>query len=110
VSGILDADHNISPCLEKQLVLELELGVEVLELPEQLPGSVLSSHALLLKENVPNIAVECRRRQETPIHGGRHHPRGWRRVAAVRLQQAHVEDIMQTGALRELDAMSLPLA
>jgi hypothetical protein len=65
--GILVADHNISPRLEKQLVLKLELGVEVLELSERLPGSVLSSHALLLNENVLNIAAERRRRQETPI-------------------------------------------
>ena len=39
--GIGDTGHNISPPLSKQLVLELEVGLEILELLEQLPSSVV---------------------------------------------------------------------
>jgi hypothetical protein len=53
--GILHTVHNISPCLDKQLVLELKVRVEVLELLEPLPGGFLNRHSMPLDENVPDI-------------------------------------------------------
>jgi hypothetical protein len=53
--GILHTGHNISPHLDKQLVLELKVRVEVLELLEPLLGGFLNRHAVPLDENVPDI-------------------------------------------------------
>ena len=42
--GIMDAGNNISPRLRKQLVLELEVGVEVTKILEGFPSRVLLGH------------------------------------------------------------------
>ena len=57
VPMVMDADHNIPPCLEKQLVLQLKLRVEVLELRQRLPRSVLRRQAEPLDQDVPNIST-----------------------------------------------------
>ena len=98
--GVLHTGHNISPRLDKQLVLELEIQVEVSELPKRLPRGFFSSHAVPLDENVPDITVKlgvqnaCWSRQETTILCRRHGPWNSRRIDAVRLQQPHVEDVV----------------
>ena len=56
--AIGDAGHNISPPLDEQLVLELEGGVEVLELLELLPHSLLCRQTVPLDEDVPNTPAK----------------------------------------------------
>jgi hypothetical protein len=98
--GIMGAGHNISPCLRKQLVLELEVGVEVTKVLERLPGSVLLGQAMPFDEHVPDIppklctegalwswkelAIPCRRKRSRSC---------WR-ITFVGLKQPHMEDIM----------------
>ena len=98
--GVLYTGHNISPRLDKQLVLELEIWVEALELPKQLPCGFCSSQAVPLDEDVQdNTAMlstqdACWSRQETTVMCRRHRPWNNRRIAAVRLQQTIVEDVV----------------
>ena len=54
---VLDAGHNISPRLRKQLVLELEVGVEGLELVDQLPCRILFRKASPLNKHLPRAAA-----------------------------------------------------
>jgi hypothetical protein len=54
---VLDAHHNISPRLRKQLVLELEVGVVVAELLELLTGSVLLAQTTPLNADEPHLAT-----------------------------------------------------
>ena len=52
------AGHNISPCLRKQLVLELHIWVESLEVVQGLPGGVVLRKALPLDEDVPRAVTQ----------------------------------------------------
>ena len=54
---VLDAGHNISPRLRKQLVLELEVGVEGLELVDELPRRILFRKTSPLDEHLPRAAT-----------------------------------------------------
>ena len=49
----MGAGHNISPRLEKQLVLELKVGLDVAEGLEWFPGSFICRQAVPLDEDVP---------------------------------------------------------
>jgi len=49
----MDAGHNISPRLRKQLVLELEVRVEGAELVDGLPCCILLREAAPLNEYLP---------------------------------------------------------
>jgi hypothetical protein len=50
--------HNISPCLRKQLVLELERREEGTELVNGLPSSISFRQRLPLYQHMPNPAAE----------------------------------------------------
>ena len=56
-TATVDVGHNISLRVEKQLIFELKLRVEVLELREQLPRSILGRQAEPLDQDVPNIST-----------------------------------------------------
>jgi hypothetical protein len=51
------ADHNISPFLDKQLVLELEVRETGLELIDWFPRSVCRLHVRPVNEDVPNSSA-----------------------------------------------------
>jgi hypothetical protein len=101
----LNPGHNISPGLRKQLVLELEVGEMLAELVERLPGSVL------VWKPTPDVAAllslerPFRTLQHTTIEDRQKSGQSSRRVAAVLLQQPHVEDVVDAGALRQLQAV-----
>jgi hypothetical protein len=104
----MGAGHNISPRLEKQLVLKLEVRVVVAELLEQLPSCIVNGQAVPLDEDVPNIMTKLstrhlgRGRKEAAIQGGWQRSRSRRSITTVGLQQAHMEDIMQPCPFRKL--------
>ena len=52
---IVDASHNISPCLRKQLVLKLKVGVEAFEVVEELLGGFVAGQSTPLDEDVPRV-------------------------------------------------------
>ena len=54
---ILDSGHNISPRLQKQLVLELEVGVVSTKVVEDLPRRVIFRKAIPLDQNTPDPAA-----------------------------------------------------
>jgi hypothetical protein len=58
----MGTDHNISPRLRKQLVLELEVEVEITKILERLPGSVFLRQAMPFDEHVldtpPKLCTE----------------------------------------------------
>ena len=105
---VREAGHNISPGLRKQLVLELELWISGGEVLATFPRRLFFWQAAPLDQEAPctspllglqnalrdrhNAAILCRRK------GTR---RPWR-VAAMLLEEADVEDIMQAGAFRKL--------
>ena len=106
--AVVHARHNISPRLRKQLVLELEVGVGSLELVDAFPGSVLLSQPEPLDQYAPDTsallrfqrpirgwqdAAVLRRGEDTGLRWG---------IAAMLLQQADVEDIMQARSVRQL--------
>jgi hypothetical protein len=82
------------------VITSLPAWTEVLELPKRLPRGFFSSHAVPLDKDVPDITVKlgaqdsCWSRQETTILCRRHRPWNSRRIATVRLQQPHVEDVV----------------
>ena len=55
--GVLDAGHNISPRLLKQLVLELEVGVEGAELVDGLPCRILFWKTMPLDQHLPGVTA-----------------------------------------------------
>jgi len=65
--------HNISlppPTLDEQLVLELKVGVEILELLEWLPSSVVFGQTVPLDEDLPSTPTKLstiRHQKETTI-------------------------------------------
>ena len=56
---ILVAHHNISPSLEKQLVLELERWMSLTERFEWLLGGLRLWHGLPVNEHVPDVATQA---------------------------------------------------
>jgi hypothetical protein len=54
----VDTGHNISPRLRKQLVLELEVGVEAFEVIEELPGSFFLGQDMPLDKDLPDAPPE----------------------------------------------------
>jgi hypothetical protein len=52
------ADHNISPRLRKQLVLELEIGVVAAKLLQLLPCGVLVRQPALLDTDMPDATPQ----------------------------------------------------
>ena len=55
---ILDAGHNISPRVDKQLVLELYIGVEGFEVIESFPCRSISRKAVPLDQQLPMAAAQ----------------------------------------------------
>lgn len=53
---ILKSRHNISPHLDKQLVLELYIGVESLDVLEWLPHHIIFQKTLPLDQQTPQAA------------------------------------------------------
>ena len=103
--------HNISPLLEKQLVLELEVGVALDEGLPWLLGRIIWREPLPLHEDLPGAMLEARpphpsRSQDHPaIMNGRQWRRGRRGVAVEGLQQPHMEDIVEARPLWKLQAI-----
>ena len=56
---ILVAHHNISPSLEKQLVLELERWMSLTERFKWLPGGLRLRHVRPVNEHVPDVATQA---------------------------------------------------
>ena len=106
--SILHAGHNISPRLRKQLVLELEVWKMALELIEGLPCRIFIRQATPLDQHAPGTPTKLRpqgplrRWKDAPIEDRRHGVRCGRRVTSVALQQPHMEDVVDAGALRKL--------
>jgi hypothetical protein len=50
---ILSAGHNISPPVDKQLVLELDIRVESFEVIERFPGGSIIRKAVPLDQQLP---------------------------------------------------------
>jgi len=103
----MDAGHNISPRLRKQLVLELEVGVEGAELVDDLPSRVLFRKALPLDEYLPDASTLMRtehlsRSRQPTVQGRSESAWGSRWISAVALKQPHVVHIMKTGTLWKL--------
>ena len=96
--GRLGRAHNISPLLGKQLVLELEVGVELDEGLPWLPRRIIWREPLPLHENLSGAMLKAcpphpRRGQDHPaIINGRQWQCRRRRVAVEGLQQPHMED------------------
>ena len=70
---IMGAGDNISPCLRKQLVLELKVGVSFLELIEALPSGIVFSQAVPLDQHAldttTTLRLQCafRSRKDAPV-------------------------------------------
>jgi hypothetical protein len=88
------------PPIKKQLVLELEGGVSVLELCDLLPSSVCNNLAHPLHQKFPFTTVETgvqdllRLRQQSAMLDWRKTRHNNRRGARELLEKHHVEDIM----------------
>ena len=104
----MGAGDNISPCLRKQLVLELKVGVGSLEVVDAFPCSIRLSQPEPLDQYAPDTPALLR--PQCPIWGwqnaavllrGQHTGRRWR-ITAMLLQQADVEDIMEARVVRQL--------
>jgi hypothetical protein len=108
----LDAGHNISPRLHKQLVLELEVWKLLAELRKRLPSGVIVGKALPFDQQAPLITTllslqdALRSRKMPAVKDRRQHTSCCRRVAAVGLEQPHMEDVVEPSALRKLQAVS----
>jgi hypothetical protein len=50
--------HNISPCLRKQLILELEVGVKAFEVVEELPGGFFIGQSMPFGKDLPDAPPE----------------------------------------------------
>ena len=106
--GILDAGHNISPRLRKQLVLELEVGVVLAKLLKQLPCGVVSGEPAPLDQHAPLAPTKLgtqhclRLRQDATISHWRQRGRSSRRIATMWFEQPDMEDVVDAGALRKL--------
>jgi hypothetical protein len=109
--GILDASHNISPRLHKQLVLELEVRKLLVELRERLPSRVVIGKALPLDQQAPLIATllslqdALGRRKMPAVEDRGQLISCCKRVAVVGLEQPHVEDVVKSCALWKLQAI-----
>ena len=88
----MDAGHNISPRLRKQLVLELEGGKVVAEVVERLPSRIFIGQVAPLNQHAPDdaalLCLQCPLRilQDPTIQDRWKRGRGCRRIAAVLLQ------------------------
>ena len=105
---IMGAGHNISPRLRKQLVLELKVWIGSLEVVDAFPCSILLSQPEPFNQYTPDTSVllrpQCSIRgwqNAAVLRRGQHIGRR-RRIAAMLLQQADVEDIMEARAIRQL--------
>jgi hypothetical protein len=101
------AHHNISPSLEKQLVLELEVRKASLEVVDVLPRRVGVCHAGPLDEHVPHPSAKlgthctCWLVQQAPIVKRRQDRWCKRRLSPEWLENTHMEHIMYVGTLRK---------
>ena len=92
--------HNISPCLDKQLVLELDFRVLLLEFRQRLPCSIICRKVVPLNKDMPVTTAVLsaqhmlRSRKQTPILHQRKNCSS-RRSPSVRFQLADMEDIMK---------------
>jgi len=106
--GRLPLARNISPLLERQLILELEVGVALDEGLPWLPGRIIGREPLPLHEDLPGALLKAcpphpSRSQDHPaIMNGRQWRSGRRGIAVEGLQQPHMEDIVDVRPLREL--------
>ena len=105
---IMVAGHNISPRLRKQLILELKVGVGSLEVVDAFPCSIHLSQPEPLDQYAPDtpalLRPQCTIRgwqNAAVLRQGQDTGHRWR-IAAVLLQQADVEDIMEARAARQL--------
>jgi hypothetical protein len=96
--------HNTSTLPRKQLVLELELRVSLLELVELLPCGISCRTPFLLDQQLPGAAVESclddlgRDGKNTTVANGRQRNHLSWRVADVLLEEHHMEDTVNAGA------------
>jgi len=108
---ILDSGHNISPRLQKQLVLELEVEVVSTKVVEDLPRRVIFRKVIPLDQNAPDPAAllgaqgTLRSRQHPTVVYWRKIAWSWWRVAAMLLQEANMEDVVDASALRQLETV-----
>ena len=59
LAALVDAaHHNITPVVDKQLVLELKVGVGLAQRVEWLPSGIFRGHASPLDEHVPCTAMQ----------------------------------------------------
>ena len=83
----------------------------VAELVEGFPCSVVFREAVPLDQHLPHTTALKRTesprwsRKQPAIHDRRETGRGRWRVAAVRLQETNVEDVVDAGVLRQLEAV-----
>jgi hypothetical protein len=107
-SLIVDARHNISPRLFKQLVLELDFWKLLLELGEGLPSGIIRGKTLPLHQDTPLATAELspqhplRAGQQATILDRRERCRGSRWWPFIGLELANVKDVVKTRAGREL--------
>ena len=100
LSGIDQTGHNISPRLRKQLVLELKVWIVLTEFLTLLPSSLLLRKACPLNEDEPDATTElclqhlCRLWKNVTIGGWRKRRRSRRWLATKRLEQPHMEDVV----------------
>ena len=105
---ILDAGHNMSPRVDKQLVLELDIGVEGFEVVESFPCRSIIRKAAPLDQQLPLAAAQLRAhnllrgRKQAPLGDWWHHRRRHRRITMPLLEQPDVENIMEVCSLGQL--------
>ena len=96
--------HNISPCLRKQLVLELKVWIVLAEFVTLLPSSLLLRKARPLNEDEPDATTElrlqhlCRLGKNATISEWRKRRRSRRWLATERLEQPNMEDVVDASA------------
>jgi len=102
------AHHNISPLLDKQLVLELEVKKASLEIIDRFPGGFRLIQTGPFDEDQPSAATQLclesalRLQQQTTVMNWRQcrQDRWWR--STPQLEDADVENIMDPGTIRQL--------
>jgi len=101
-------DHNISPAVDKQLVLELEVREGLAKLVEGFPCSFIGRQSCPLDENMPIATTELGAQgvvwslKDTTVAERWKRRRSRGRGAVEGLQDANVEHIVDARMLREL--------
>ena len=112
LSSIDQTGHNISPRLRKQLVLEPKVWIVLAEFPTLLPSSLLLRKARPLNKDESHATTElclqhlCRLWKNATIGDRRKRRRSRRWLATDRLEQPHMEDVVDASARRKLKAVS----